>query len=39
MNTKAYNGVRYFSKNGYYYTENCIVVIVQWLKYNMHSHK
>ena len=22
MNTKAYNGVRYLSKNGHYYTEN-----------------
>jgi hypothetical protein len=27
MNTKAYNGVRYLSKNGRYYTENYIVVV------------
>jgi hypothetical protein len=26
MNTKAYNGVRYLSKNGHYHTENYIVV-------------
>ena len=31
MNTKAYNGVRYLSKNGHYYTENCIAVVIQWL--------
>ena len=29
MNTKAYNGVRYLSKNGHYYTENYVVVVIQ----------